>query len=386
MLPTLYNNGDLMEKATQINISDSKVHQTSDFVLISRKKGFDSISLCDVGSGFKNVENIFCTSLFTENGCKITDDEILNKSNNHTPPITFSGPSAGIVNNTTNQNFYIKNSKDFTTIIGLEKFQKEKLSDNLEKLENYPHNIPNLDIILIINQSLSAENLLLCFKTALEAKNFALENLGISLNLRNKLSNDNSIIVACTTFSDNPDANTAQNVTANINENINELLNSIKSFVTESCTNALEESGFSLGILDYIHEQGINIDDMVEAGMELCVGVEVDQVLKDKLKKQILKSLEDLNVIALLMAAFRVEETFQNHRVREVNVDDDPAYLYTDEVLGIAISNQIAGTKATFNFKRYDEEKPGIISTLGPMVDDIIAGLIAGCMSKIFEE
>ena len=125
---------------------------------------------------------------------------------------------------------------------------------------------------------------------------------------------------------------------------------------------------------------------MVEAGMELCVGVEVDQDLKDKLKNQILKSLEDLNVIALLMAAFLVEDDFQNHRVREVNVDDDPAYLYTDEVLGIAISNQIAGTKATFNFKRYDEEKPGIISTLGPMVDDIIAGLIAGCMSKIFEE
>ncbi len=378
-----------MEKANEINISDSKVHQTSDFVLISRKKGFESISLCDVGSGFKNVENIFCTSLFTENGCKITDDEILNKTNNYTPPMTFSGPSAGIVNNTTNQNFYIKNSKDLTTIIGLEKFKKEKLGDNLEKLEKYPHHIPNLDIILIINQSLSSENLLLSFKTALEAKNFVLENLGIPLNLRNKLSKS-SIIVASTSFSDAPDENNAKNVNENIEENttenINEILNSINSFVTESCTEALEKSGFSLGILDYVYEQGINIDYMVEAGMELCVGVEVDQALKDKLKKQILKSLEDLNVIALLMAAFRVEETFQNYRVREVNVDDDPAYLYTDEVLGIAISNQIAGTKATFNFKRYDEEKPGIISTLGPMVDDIIAGLIAGCMSKIFEE
>ena len=160
----------------------------------------------------------------------------------------------------------------------------------------------------------------------------------------------------------------------------------MRSFLTDSCQEALEKSGFSLGILDYIYDQGITIDDMVEAGMELCVGVEVDQDLKDKLKNQILKSLEDLNVIALLMAAFLVEDDFQNHRVREVNVDDDPAYLYTDEVLGIAISNQIAGTKATFNFKRYDEEKPGIISTLGPMVDDIIAGLIAGCMSKIFEE
>lgn len=378
-----------MEKALAINISDSKVHQTSDFILISRKKGFDSISLCDVGSGFKNVENIFCTSLFTEKGCKITDDEILNKSKNYTPPMTFSGASAGIVNNTVNQNFYIKNSKDLTTIIGLEKFKKEKLSDYLEKLESYPHNLPNLDIILIINRPLSSENLLLCFKAALETKHFVLENLGIPLNLRNKLSN-NSIIVASTSFSEAPDENSVADVAENIEEpivsNINELLNSISSFVTESCADALEKSGFSLGILDYIYEQGINIEDMVEAGMELCVGVKVDSALKDKLKKQILKSLEDLNVIALLMAAFRVEETFQNHRVREVNVEDDPAYLYTDEVLGIAISNQIAGTKATFNFKRYDEEKPGIISTLGPMVDDIIAGLIAGCMSKIFEE
>jgi alpha-ribazole phosphatase CobZ len=386
MSATLYNNGDLMEKATEINISDSKVHQTSDFILISRKKGFDSISLCEVGSGFKNVENIFCTSLFTEKGCKITDDEILNKSKNYTPPMTFSGASAGIINNTVNQNFYINNSKDLTTIIGLEKFKKEKLSDHLEKLESYPHNLPNLDIILIINQPLSSENLLLCFKAALESKHFVLENLGIPLNLRSKLSNDNSIIVASISFSNNLHDNIAENVNEDVNENINDLLNSINSFVAESCNKALEQSGFSLGILDYIYEQGINIDDMVEAGMELCVGVEVDSALKNKLKKQILKSLEDLNVIALLMAAFRVEETFQNHRVREVNVDDDPAYLYTDEVLGIAISNQIAGTKATFNFKRYDEEKPGIISTLGPMVDDIIAGLIAGCMSKIFEE
>jgi alpha-ribazole phosphatase CobZ len=302
--------------------------------------------------------------------------------------MTFSGPSAGIVNNTTNQNFYIKNSKDLNTIIGLEKFKKEKLSDYLEKLENYPQHIPNLDIILIINQTLSPENLLLCFKAALESKNFVLENLGIPFNIRNKVNNNNSIIVASTAFSDDSgdNNNDNNNVDENITKDINNLLNSINSFVTESCTSALEESGFSLGILDYIYEQGINIEDMVEAGMELCVGVEVDSALKNKLKKQILKSLEDLNVIALLMAAFQVEESFQNHRVREVDVDDDPAYLYTDEVLGIAISNQIAGTKATFNFKRYDEEKPGIISTLGPMVDDIIAGLIAGCMSKIFEE
>ncbi len=117
--------------------------------------------------------------------------------------------------------------------------------------------------------------------------------------------------------------------------------------------------------------------------MALVAGVEVTEEISEKLEAQILKSLCDINVIALLMAAIRTEADFTGGRIREVDVSDDPAYLYTDEVLGLAISNQIAGTKATFNFKRYDEAKPGIIGGLGPMVDDIFAGLIAGCMSKI---
>jgi alpha-ribazole phosphatase CobZ len=156
--------------------------------------------------------------------------------------------------------------------------------------------------------------------------------------------------------------------------------------IVKSCNSCLKRANISFGILDYIIAEGVTIDALVDAGMELCVGVEDSLELRKKLKKQILKSLEDLNVIALLMSAIRCEEDFQSNRLREVDVSEDPAYLYTDEVLGIAIANQIAGTKATFNFKRYDEEKPGIIANLGPMVDDIFAGLVAGCMSKIFEE
>ena len=156
--------------------------------------------------------------------------------------------------------------------------------------------------------------------------------------------------------------------------------------IVKSCHTCLKKSNISFGVLDYIIAEGISIDALVDAGMELCVGVEDSKELREKLKKQLLKSLEDLNVIALLMSAIRCEDDFQSNRLREVDVSDDPAYLYTDEVLGIAIANQIAGTKATFNFKRYDEEKPGIIAKLGPMVDDIFAGLVAGCMSKIFED
>ena len=104
------------------------------------------------------------------------------------------------------------------------------------------------------------------------------------------------------------------------------------------------------------------------------------------MKEQILKSLTDINVITLLVAAMRMEQDLTGNRIRELNVNDGSAYLYTDEVLGLAISNQIAGTKAIFNYKRYAEAKPGIIYGLPPVLDDIFAGLIAGCISKIFEE
>lgn len=161
-----------------------------------------------------------------------------------------------------------------------------------------------------------------------------------------------------------------------------EFINSIST----SYSNFFKELDIDFGILDYIYSLGFNLDDLVDAGIELLVGVEDTEEIRDKLKDQLLSSISDINVIALIIAAIRTEEDFMGKTLREVNVDDDPAYLYTDEVLGLAIANQIAGTKATFNFKRYDENKPGILSKLDPMTDDIFAGLIAGSMSKIFDE
>ncbi|CDG65732.1 MAG: hypothetical protein PWQ15_762 [Methanobacterium sp.] len=148
----------------------------------------------------------------------------------------------------------------------------------------------------------------------------------------------------------------------------------------------MENNNQSKSIYDFMKEAGVELPQLVDAGLELLAGVEKDEELELRLEKQIKKALEDINVVVLIMAGIRVEEDLLQHRIEGVNVDDDPAYLYTDEVLGMAIANQIAGTKAIFNFKRYDEAKPGIIGTLGPMLDDVFAGLVAGCMSKIFEE
>jgi len=148
----------------------------------------------------------------------------------------------------------------------------------------------------------------------------------------------------------------------------------------------MRDNDVSGSIYDFMSTAGVEVPQLVEAGLELLVGMEKTRELELTLENQIRKSLEDINVIVLIMAGIRVEEDLLQHRIEGVDVDDDPAYLYSDEVLGMAIANQIAGTKAIFNFKRYDEAKPGIIGTLGPMLDDVFAGLVAGCMSKIFEE
>lgn len=167
---------------------------------------------------------------------------------------------------------------------------------------------------------------------------------------------------------------------------IEDLIMEVQDAVNISLEESYNKSNLNFGILDFLVSEGVEISALVDSGMELVEGAEVDAELRKKMEIQIYKSLEDINVIALLMAAIRTEYDFSNNLIREVDVSDDPAYLYTDEVLGLAISNQIAGTKATFNFKRYDDAKPGILGYLGPMVDDIFGGLIAGCMSKIFEE
>ena len=73
----------------------------------------------------------------------------------------------------------------------------------------------------------------------------------------------------------------------------------------------------SFGILDYFVSEGILLGDLVEAGLALVAGVEVTEEISEKLEAQILKSLCDINVIALLMAAIRTEADFTGGRIRE---------------------------------------------------------------------
>ena len=131
---------------------------------------------------------------------------------------------------------------------------------------------------------------------------------------------------------------------------------------------------------------GITIDDMVTAAMGLYVshGMPDDQAAAE-LKKNLKKYLDDPNVASLLLGAILLEEELYTKR-KNSEIADDPIFLLSDEILGMAIAECIGGTYARFEFTRYDQKKPGILAKLGPFLDDAVAGLIAGCTSRLYSE
>ena len=135
-----------------------------------------------------------------------------------------------------------------------------------------------------------------------------------------------------------------------------------------------------------LQEKGVSLDAIVAAAMELYVSHGMDENdATQNLHKKIKKYLQDPNVSSLLLGAILLEDELYHNRP-DSEIRDDPVFLLSDEIIGMAIAECIGGTYARFEFTRYDQKKPGILSELGPFLDDAVAGLIAGCTSRLYSE
>ena len=238
----------------------------------------------------------------------------------------------------------------------------------------------NISYVIYLDMALSPKDLLEIFKIITKIKVKKLASMALPLHIQNIL-NTNDFLAVLGNVPDTGGKSLDVNNAKFDDVDFDELKIRIEDAIEISIEDAFEKMKLTFGILDYLVSEGILIGDLVEAGLELVD--DVPDELKAKMEAQILKSLSDINVILLLFAAMRVEHDLTGSRIREI---EDSKYLYSGEVLGLAISNQIAGTKAIFNFKRYKDAKPGIIYGLPPMLDDAFAGLIAGCVSRILED
>ena len=143
--------------------------------------------------------------------------------------------------------------------------------------------------------------------------------------------------------------------------------------------------------MDVLKGKGITKDLMWDAALELYIpNPDWDT---DDIKRRFGSKLEilsqDINISSLIQGAAALEDIGTKDCIcampRGMFVKD-PVHLVADEIIGIQIAQYIAGTRGVFEFHRFDRFKPGIISKLGPFMDDMLCGLIGGIMSSVYTD
>jgi alpha-ribazole phosphatase CobZ len=144
-------------------------------------------------------------------------------------------------------------------------------------------------------------------------------------------------------------------------------------------------------LLRYIEGKGIVLNDLVETAMELFVphpGVPSKEEAKRIIIEEFNDALSDVNVSCLVVACYRAEDDAKVGLIPGLTRErfQGRPGLVADELLGMTIANYIAGARGIFEFVRFDQNKPGILSKLGPITNDAIGGLIAGCSSNMYSQ
>lgn len=143
-------------------------------------------------------------------------------------------------------------------------------------------------------------------------------------------------------------------------------------------------------IMTVLKEAGITERALVSSAMELYVphpGVENRDIAEKVFKRELKLALSDPNLCILLYAGILLEIEGENGRLPGMSkkiYEKDLTYLIVDEVIGMSIAKYISGDKGIFEYVRFDKLKPGILSTLGPFMDDVIAGLIGGASANMY--
>ncbi len=261
----------------------------------------------------------------------------------------------------------------------------EDTTKNYEKDGKF-FKLGTINIILLTNASLSDGALSRAIITITEAKTKALQDLDIRssytplINQATGTGTDNIIVVS------------GEGAKINYVGGHTKMGESIARVTAKTVKKAiLKQNGLSpsRSLQERLKERGITLNSLIQTGLEMYIP---DSRIGDKekveklLREEFSIILKDINVVSLILAGLKLEEEGQTGSLCELPEEEyrkDPVYLIADEILGIQIATYIGGTRALFEFARFDREKPGILKTLPPFLDDVMGGLISGVMVKV---
>jgi alpha-ribazole phosphatase CobZ len=145
----------------------------------------------------------------------------------------------------------------------------------------------------------------------------------------------------------------------------------------------------TLPMLEYLEKKGISLKSLIDSALEMYVphpGVESEKKAVEMLKEEFVDILTDVNVSTLIVAAFRAQEDAEMGLIPGLTKErflGRPG-LVADEIIGIAIATYIGGSRAVFEFVRFDQAKPGILKELPPLTNDAVGAVVAGASSNVY--
>ncbi len=146
----------------------------------------------------------------------------------------------------------------------------------------------------------------------------------------------------------------------------------------------------TLSIMKVLSDAGLPEEILISTAMELYVphpGVETKKIAEAVFMRELKHALSDPNLCILLYAGMLLEKAGEKGELPGMNKETfnkDLTFLIVDEVIGMSIAKYISGDKGIFEYVRFDKLKPGILSKLGPFMDDVIAGLIGGASANMY--
>lgn len=255
-----------------------------------------------------------------------------------------------------------------------------------DKIQDALNALSTINTIVVVDGNLTEACLVNAVMTATEAKAAALAGLDIrspySRNFATGTTSD-ATVIACT----------GRGTPISYAGTATELGERIGTLVRGTVQAGLQKSENLFAhrpLLLRLKERGISLEELVATALELFSphpGVETREIATKLLKEGFDEVFSDINLTALVLAGFRLEEDGYQSLIPEFPREQfikDSVILVADECLGLTIANYIAGTRGIFEYTRFDQKKPGILKRLGPVMDDIIAALVAGVSSQMY--
>lgn len=148
----------------------------------------------------------------------------------------------------------------------------------------------------------------------------------------------------------------------------------VKEIVDEALRQSFKVLGYPRNIVKYLRDANISLDIIEDVARK----VTTKDITHNVFVNQLENILDDVNIVAYIIAIIRLEEDYNNERIvikNNTNIEN------TANILCLNMVNQIAGKEAVSVFNKIKDDLN--LLEFEPFTKGIVMALVSGCIVKL---